>query len=551
MKFQSSVPGQVMGVRFYKGSQNTGTHVGRLWSRTGALLATVTFSNETSSGWQQANFSSPVAINANTTYVISYRAPNGRYSANTGYFSNSVTNGPLTALRNGQDGSNGVYKYGSTGFPTSTWYSCNYWVDVVFRPSTSTAAPTSMSMSGMETRLLQSDSGSLVCSPKSVQAGDSFTCEVSDASEPVELNVDGSSDVMLPAVTAARRDQRSVSFRGSVAPGASRQSITISAGRRGQRLEDTITMLPSSAPAITVPPDQLVKHGAPVAFKVSTDSPDSVVLSVADLPPGALFEASTGQFEWTPTVNQQGVYDVKFTAKSPAGAVTETVQFVVDAGVPLIDKNSLRACSPGAIATITGKWLGPNDPVIDNSGSSLQIGGTSVRVNGALVPVLHAHKTRVSFVCPAGQPGDKLLILAETSSGSTELLHTIMRAANPVLLTADDSSQGLIFHSDTSQMAMVRDVRSAGQPAQPGDSLTIRATGFGNGNSSLVKIGGVYAEILSVGPSIDEAGIWEIRVTVPSALELGDTVPVQLEIPSPEGQLVSNTVTIAVESVRP
>jgi uncharacterized protein (TIGR03437 family) len=126
-----------------------------------------------------------------------------------------------------------------------------------------------------------------------------------------------------------------------------------------------------------------------------------------------------------------------------------------------------------------------------------------------------------------------------------------LQAVNPVLLAAEDSSQGLIFHSDTTELATVRDVRSAGQPAQPGDSLAIRATGLGSGNPGLVKIGGVYAEVLSIARSTDAAGVWEIRVTVPSSLELGDAVPVQLEIPSAQGQLVSNTVTIAVEPVRP
>ena len=38
-------------------------------------------------GWQQATFSAPVAVTANTTYVASYYAPNGRYSCDNGYFS--------------------------------------------------------------------------------------------------------------------------------------------------------------------------------------------------------------------------------------------------------------------------------------------------------------------------------------------------------------------------------------------------------------------------------------------------------------------------------
>ena len=44
----------------------------------------------------------------------------------------ATTRGPLTALRNGTDGGNGVYRYGASGFPNSTYQSTNYWVDVVF-----------------------------------------------------------------------------------------------------------------------------------------------------------------------------------------------------------------------------------------------------------------------------------------------------------------------------------------------------------------------------------------------------------------------------------
>ena len=36
MKFQSDVAGYITGIRFYKLSNNTGTHVGNLWSSAGA-----------------------------------------------------------------------------------------------------------------------------------------------------------------------------------------------------------------------------------------------------------------------------------------------------------------------------------------------------------------------------------------------------------------------------------------------------------------------------------------------------------------------------------
>lgn len=145
MKFRSDVAGYVTGVRFYKSAANTGVHVGNLWTTSGTLLASVTFSGETASGWQQALFANPVLISPNTTYVVSYYAPVGRYSAtNSGFNGASVDSPPLHALANGTDGPNGVYQYStSSAFPSQTYSSSNYWVDVVFSTSTTTAFPSS------------------------------------------------------------------------------------------------------------------------------------------------------------------------------------------------------------------------------------------------------------------------------------------------------------------------------------------------------------------------------------------------------------------------
>ncbi|HYD32472.1 MAG TPA: N,N-dimethylformamidase beta subunit family domain-containing protein, partial [Azospirillaceae bacterium] len=150
MKFTATTAGSITGLRFYKGAQNTGTHTGSLWTSTGARLGTVTFTNETTSGWQTATFVTPITITANTTYVASYFAPKGHYSVNDGYFSSTYRNGPLTAPA----GANGVYTYSRTSaFPTGSYQSSNYWVDVVFQPTTPIAnqAPTATNDSGFST----------------------------------------------------------------------------------------------------------------------------------------------------------------------------------------------------------------------------------------------------------------------------------------------------------------------------------------------------------------------------------------------------------------
>jgi hypothetical protein len=134
VKFRADVGGMVTGVRFYKGTTTTGTHTGTLWTSTGTMLATVTFTGETASGWQKMLFSSPVAITANTVYVVSYHTNVGQwaYTDNT-FASAGVNNATLHALQAGVSGPNGVFDYGAaTTFPTSGFNSRNYWVDIIF-----------------------------------------------------------------------------------------------------------------------------------------------------------------------------------------------------------------------------------------------------------------------------------------------------------------------------------------------------------------------------------------------------------------------------------
>lgn len=133
MRFRSDVAGTVTAIRFYKGAGNTGTHVGNLWTNTGTLLGSATFTDETATGWQQATLATPVAITAGTTYVVSYHAPAGGYAADHLGFSGVVDAAPLHGLANGIDGGNGVFSYGPAGtFPTGSWQSSNYWVDLAF-----------------------------------------------------------------------------------------------------------------------------------------------------------------------------------------------------------------------------------------------------------------------------------------------------------------------------------------------------------------------------------------------------------------------------------
>ena len=132
VRFTVDTSGFITGLRFYKAAANVGTHVGTLYSDSGAVLATANFTGETASGWQQVTFSSAVAVTPGVTYIAAYLAPYGHYSVTANGFGTAVVSPPLYGVATGVE-ADGVYAYGSTAaFPTNTYNATNYWVDVIF-----------------------------------------------------------------------------------------------------------------------------------------------------------------------------------------------------------------------------------------------------------------------------------------------------------------------------------------------------------------------------------------------------------------------------------
>ncbi|HKV62972.1 MAG TPA: N,N-dimethylformamidase beta subunit family domain-containing protein [Candidatus Acidoferrum sp.] len=218
VQFRSDSSGYITGIRFYKSAANTGTHVGNLWNSLGVLLASATFTGESSLGWQQVNFSNPVAITANTVYVASYHTNVGHFSDDLNYFvASGVDNAPLHALANGAGGANGVYAFGSTSvFPANGYNSSNFWVDAVFNSNFGGSLPLSVSTTSLPngtqslaynrslaavggaapyswslpsgtlpSGLTLSSSGQVSGTPTSV-ATSSFTVQVTDSSVPAQ-----------------------------------------------------------------------------------------------------------------------------------------------------------------------------------------------------------------------------------------------------------------------------------------------------------------------------------------------------------------------------
>jgi uncharacterized protein (TIGR03437 family) len=387
-------------------------------------------------------------------------------------------------------------------------------------------------------------------------------------------------DLKIPNVLVSRPGQAQLGFMLYANPHATERSSNVTVQFGGTVVNCAVFVTPGSAPILSVPENVNTVFGKQVSFTFAAVDPRglTVVLSASGLPDGATFDPGTGTFSWTPTQAQQGDYSITLTATNSATASSVGhVEIAVDSGKPIITgvfnaaSRMGPACSPGSVASLAGRWLASvSTPVSNPSGTLTELAGTRVRVNGEYVSVVYASPTRVDFVCPDTAPGTRLTIAAEDEAGIADPVSTTMYQTTPGLYSIDGtgSGQGLITLAGTSVLAASRDYRALGQPAEPGDSITIRTTGITalDGALPMVSIGDVYAHVQSVQAVPGMAGVYEITAEVPSGIQDGDAVPVAVLLPLDRLHLRrgpldagnirrfgvrSNQTTIAVERSRP
>ncbi len=400
----------------------------------------------------------------------------------------------------------------------------------------------------------------LSCSQGVVNAGGTVDCEVRlpSAAAPLEVQLSSdSADLRVPATVTSRANQSRVTFQAFAERLARQSSVTVTAVAGGATVQNTVVVVPSAAPVLSVPSKQVSRIGRPVSFAVGGTDPSSLPFQItaADLPAGAAF--SKGRFVWAPKAAQAGEHKVVFTATNSAGqSASASVVIEVSSGAPMLSTAAATVCSPGAIATVQGTWLAePGTSLSDVAGDSMELAGTSVAVNGRNVPVLHVSADSVRFVCPAAEPGSPLAISVSRNGAVSNTLAAEMRQASPEILSLDESGtgQGMISFAGAEELVLARNFASPARPGQSGDQVIIWATGLGaNAESAAqsvtVKLGGVPAEVESIQAVAGHAGVYGIQVRTPAGVT-GDAVPVQLEVASPDGKLLeSNRVTAAFEA---
>jgi hypothetical protein len=384
VSFKSDVSGTITGIRFYKSAANTGVHVGRLWSPTGALLASVTFTGETASGWQQANFSTPVAITANSVYVASYGLTIGHFSANWSYFASAgYNNAPLHALQT----PNGVY--GTLGtHPVSTHQASNYWVDVVFK-ATSSTAPSISSQPASKTVTLGQTASFSVTAKGTTPLG--YQWQKNGAA----ISGATSSSYTTPSTTSTDN-------------GA--QFAVVVGNSVGKVTSSSATLTVNSAPSITAQPtSKTVTAGQSTTFAVTATG--GAPLSYQWGKNGTAISGATSASYTTPaeTTADNGAQFSAVVSNS-AGSVTSSAATLTVNAATLVLNASPASLSFGSIDTGATSSLGVT---LTNSGnSSVTISGVSTSGAG-----FSASNVSSGTVLAPGQSAALDVTFAPTSTG--------------------------------------------------------------------------------------------------------------------------------------
>jgi uncharacterized protein (TIGR03437 family) len=196
--------------------------------------------------------------------------------------------------------------------------------------------------------------------------------------------------------------------------------------------------------------------------------------------------------------------------------------------------------------------------------------GITVRLDGKAVPLLRVAPRQVEFVIPYNQEADAskirkatLELIKEGSTAQQPAVEIPLLAVAPAIYVYNyNEFRYLTYLEGATAVARNQDgtLNYPENPAQPGQVVTLRMTGLGAVNPALpageralsplprpvlplnATIGGKTANNISAFLATGEAGVYEVRVTVPSDSPRGNNVPVEVAI----GGVKSNVAMISV-----
>ncbi len=232
-----------------------------------------------------------------------------------------------------------------------------------------------------------------------------FVAADPDSEQPVQAIFSG------PSFAKLQSDNRTIRFSPGVNDvGLHGISLTVTDARgAGVSVTFVLTVIrgTNQSPVLAVPGAQSVQAGQPLTFTVSAtdaDSGQTLTYAASNVPTGAVFNAATRQFSWTPTAAQAGNYTVTFT--------------VTDNGTPALSDTKTVAITVGAVAT-TGTVTG----VVRNAATGQPLAGATVAIANTTFTTTSA--ANGAYTLNNVAPGARTLTAAASGFAATQLALTI------------------------------------------------------------------------------------------------------------------------------
>ncbi|MEO8660079.1 MAG: hypothetical protein ABI693_16530 [Bryobacteraceae bacterium] len=223
--------------------------------------------------------------------------------------------------------------------------------------------------------------------------------------------------------------------------------------------------------------------------------------------------------------------------------------------------------APGAIASIFGTNLADALTVAPGAPFPLELGGTSVTVNGIKAPLYFVSPSQVNIQVPSSLEQSitaytTATVVVTTAGGSSVPVEATLYSVSPAPFTLDFSGCGPAAALNVAADGSVS-LNSTVNSAAPGDYISIYLTGlglpsvpiadgnFGTGADS-VQIPGVWIDGV-LQPSLQYAGLApllvgvnQINVQIPPGTREGCAIPIAVGT----GALLSPTVSVSINAQR-
>ena len=283
------------------------------------------------------------------------------------------------------------------------------------------------------------------------------------------------------------------------------------------------------------------------------------------------------EIDWEPRGGSASEVLVTVTAQIPgtslSGTVSKTVGVQGNPTLPSLSNQPLSAVTlaqgplaPGDLILLQGTALADGPATAPSGTPALQLGGTSLVINGNTTPLLYADTGQVVGLVPPNVPVNTsvaVTFLRDSVPGIPSSV--VISSVHPSILTKDGSGagQGLIYKAGP-PLALA----DASAPVKAGDSIVIYCAGLGLVNQTgaaqnipSVTIGGQTAQVTYAGNALSSnypsggaptilgglvsaalGGLYQINATVPAGVP-GGAASVVL---SSMGQNSQTGVTLAI-----